>query len=161
MSQTKEPWKFTASIPEEGFECFWIESDDEFRNPIADVRGPQNDENTANARRIVACVNACAGISTDSLEPDGSAVMGWQRTARKLIDVTKQRDELLADLLGMCGAIRKALPYLPADHEAIYCGEWLDAAKETIARVRGGKCETCNGRGEVGGHVGQTPEIPI
>ena len=46
-------------------------------------------------RRARACVNACAGISTDAIEQEGSAVMGWQRTARKLIDVTKQRDELL------------------------------------------------------------------
>ncbi len=52
----------------------------------------------ANARRIVACVNACAGISTEALESEGSAVMGWNRTASKLIRATKQREELLAAL---------------------------------------------------------------
>lgn len=33
-----------------------------------------------------------------ALEAEGSAVMGWNRAARKLINVTKQRDELLAAL---------------------------------------------------------------
>jgi hypothetical protein len=49
-------------------------------------------------RRARACVNVCAGISTESLALEGSAAMGWQRTARKLIDVAKQRDELLASI---------------------------------------------------------------
>lgn len=49
-----------------------------------------------------------------------------------------QRDELLSALMGMCGAMQKAMPHLPADHEAIYCGEWLAAAQETIANVKSG-----------------------
>ena len=51
---TPGPWKYTPSIPAEGFECFWVEHDSKFGKPIADVRGPQNDENTANARLISA-----------------------------------------------------------------------------------------------------------
>ena len=57
MTETKHtpgPWKSTPSIPEEGYEVFWIESDDELQNQIADVRGPQNAENTSNARLIAA-----------------------------------------------------------------------------------------------------------
>lgn len=59
--------------------------------------GMRSDEETrANARRIAACWNACDGISTDALESNGSAVMGWTRTASKLIQVAKERDALLA-----------------------------------------------------------------
>lgn len=48
----------------------------------------------ANARRIVACVNACAGIPTVALEklPYGVAVLD------AFMAVQKQRDELLAAL---------------------------------------------------------------
>jgi uncharacterized Zn finger protein len=52
----------------------------------------------ANARRLAACWNACEGLSTESLETESSAVMGWTRTASKLIAATTQRDELLAAL---------------------------------------------------------------
>ena len=43
------------------------------------------------ARRIVACVNACAGLSTQCLEETGGGVEHY-------IAVIKQRDELLAAL---------------------------------------------------------------
>lgn len=79
-----------------------------------------------NARRIVACVNACAGISTETLESEGSAVMGWNRTASKLIRVTKQRDELLA-------ALELCIPELRG---------WINAHGEdigTIAAIKAGK----------------------
>lgn len=51
-------------------------------------------ERVANARRIVACVNACRGLSTDELEKHGlvSAV------GTELIELEKQRDQLLAAL---------------------------------------------------------------
>lgn len=45
--------------------------------------------------------------------------------------------ELLSALKGAQLALRKALPHLPADDEAIYCGEWLDEIKEAIAKARG------------------------
>ena len=35
---------------------------------VADCRMVQGERGTANARRIVACVNACAGIPTEALE---------------------------------------------------------------------------------------------
>lgn len=64
----------------------------------------------ANARRLVACWNACEGISTDELETTGGAAVGWVRTASKLMHVTKQHDELLEELLGCIAraAIAKA-----------------------------------------------------
>lgn len=49
----------------------------------------------ANARRIVACVNACRGLGTDELEQHGLvSAVGYE-----LIELTKQRDELLRDML--------------------------------------------------------------
>lgn len=48
----------------------------------------------ANARRIVACVNACKGLDTAHLESSGLvSAVGYE-----LIELTKQRDELLAAL---------------------------------------------------------------
>lgn len=49
----------------------------------------------ANARRIVACVNACAGIQTEDLEAVPSFETAGVTTVRA---VKKQRDELLAAL---------------------------------------------------------------
>lgn len=47
----------------------------------------------ANARRIVACVNACEGLDTGDLESTGLvSAVGYQ-----LIELTKQRDALLAE----------------------------------------------------------------
>ena len=44
-----------------------------------------------NARRIVACVNTCAGIPTDEIEKNGLPLYMHE-------SLTKQRDELLAAL---------------------------------------------------------------
>lgn len=53
-----------------------------------------SDEMCANARRIVACVNACRGLPTEELEQKGLvAAVGTQ-----LLDVEQQRDELLKAL---------------------------------------------------------------
>lgn len=55
------------------------------------------DEDVANARRIVACVNACAGCLTEVLE---TAPIGFFNSTyghpKYLEEITKQRDELLA-----------------------------------------------------------------
>lgn len=52
-----------------------------------------------NARRIVACVNACAGIPTELVEQGGFAAIPVA-THR---EVKQQRDELLAALKAMLG----------------------------------------------------------
>ena len=43
--------------------------------------------------------------------------------------------ELLAALQGAEKALAKALPHLPADTVAIYCGEWLAEIRETLAQL--------------------------
>ena len=35
-------------------------------------------------------------------------------------------------LIGAQKALRKALPYLPADKEAVFCGEWLSAINDAL-----------------------------
>ena len=59
----------------------------------------------ADARRLAACWNACDGLSTEALETEGSAVMGWTRTASKLMRATTQRDELLKALQSAVDAL--------------------------------------------------------
>lgn len=49
-------------------------------------------EKEANARRLVACWNACEGSTTESLELLGSDYI------KPLVDLIRQRDELLAAL---------------------------------------------------------------
>lgn len=66
---TPEPWKYTDD-PSDG--CCWThhvetvardpQMPDYAHGSVADISGEEN------ARRIVACVNACAGIPTEALE---------------------------------------------------------------------------------------------
>lgn len=43
---------------------------------------------------------------------------------------------LLEALIGAQSAIRQALPHLPPDNEAVYCGEWLDEINAAIAATQ-------------------------
>lgn len=63
---TPEPWH----IEENGYDEWTLEIRDANRTMIAAIGflGTYSEPNTENARRIVACVNACAGISTETLE---------------------------------------------------------------------------------------------
>lgn len=61
-------------------------------------------EQQANARRIVACVNICAGISTDDLERHSDVVSAQLATEYTL---QTQRDDLLADLQLAAAQLRK------------------------------------------------------
>ena len=70
-----------------------------------------------NARRIVAALNACDGISTELLEQGGeSRIASWGESIsarltveRQLAAVEKQRDALLAALERAQGMARRAL----------------------------------------------------
>ena len=54
----------------------------------------------ANARRIVACVNACAGIPDEQLydQEPGCLLSAMVEQEQEIMAITKQRDELLAAL---------------------------------------------------------------
>lgn len=58
------------------------------------------DGQEANARRIVACVNACAGIETERLS-HGVVLENAQRVALERWDFKAQRDDILAIVEGI------------------------------------------------------------
>jgi len=70
---TKEPWaSYVAEF--DGVECVAVAKDCKIYGEtsaaicVITETSKMNQEDIANARRIVACVNACAGISTEELE---------------------------------------------------------------------------------------------
>lgn len=82
---TKEPW--LVQHPHAGIRG-WEIADSSGLNQVS------QDVTEDNARRIVACVNFCAGISTENLE--GNEKLLW--LAEQYNAVKLQRDELLAAL---------------------------------------------------------------
>lgn len=87
MSHTPEPWEFWH-----GYVATDIDSDGaviicDRPNPSGGKFQKQVDENF---KRIVACVNACSGISQQYLEE-----LGAQTIKDKQLDLIKQRDALL------------------------------------------------------------------
>lgn len=123
---TKEPW-------------FVHEADDslavssatrEYMVPICSVSVGVNEsfesEQQANARRIIACVNACDGIPTEFLEREqylGTAAFSLRDQLKQ------QRDELLTALVEILDA-----------HNGGFLGHGhMDAARAAIAKVKGGK----------------------
>ncbi len=83
----------------------------------------------------------------------------------QMTELRKQRDELLESLKKCFDALESCTPsdystghiIYPSFDESLVADAYCKAER-SIASVKGLKCETCNGRGEVGGHVGQTPE---
>lgn len=101
-----------------------------------------NDERNANARRLVACWNACEGLTTENLESVLTVgdTLASRFKARDDIesDLTKQRDELLValkdarELVDDWGAY--ASNYMQEKHDLAGDIERLDSA---IAKVEG------------------------
>ena len=83
QKHTPEPWRVV------GYSEIVAKTGDAQYAGVASVLHNEND-----ARRIVACVNACRGLSTDELERFGLA----SAFGTELIELEKQRDQLLAAL---------------------------------------------------------------
>ncbi len=85
-NHTKEPWlcdkRTVYALNKNGFNIFSA--------VVQDCR-TSNSEMEENARRIVACVNACEGISTENLEDN----LPVKELADRYNAVLKQRDMLL------------------------------------------------------------------
>jgi len=62
-----------------------------------------NAEQRSFARRLVACWNACEGISTEALGLDGNLANGWRLATYAMRDAIAQRDKLLAALETLVG----------------------------------------------------------
>lgn len=93
---TKEPWKVGYG-PDQCLTVIGTRSDVAWVfNPAVGLNDTSRSYavDEANARRIVACVNACQGLDTGDLEATGLvSAVGYQ-----LIGLTKQRDMLLTAL---------------------------------------------------------------
>ena len=79
---TPEPWQVGVGV-ENGLPCVDMRHSERFME-ICECWGEVNDkeeteESKANARRIVACINACAGIPTEELESAAQQETQWQR----------------------------------------------------------------------------------
>lgn len=105
MEHTKEPWH----VAEESFDNDGIQESVirgmQGRAAIAVTIdfGPNNPlMREANARRIVACVNACAGIPTEHLEVGPLALA--------TLPIIKHRDQLLSTLQDIANSAK----YIPA-----------------------------------------------
>lgn len=132
---TKEPWVVGVSA-DNGLPC--VDSTDSTQPiEICEVWGVVDDKVAdetalANARRIVACVNACEGIPQDWLEFGSSGCLQNVREERN--SYKQERDELLA-------ALKRILP----QYEALLrdCGlaseHATEQARAIIAKVEGAK----------------------
>ncbi|MFH1572553.1 MAG: hypothetical protein ABIG68_01140 [Acidobacteriota bacterium] len=87
--------------------------------------GGRNGEARANARRIVACVNACQGIPTEALE--SGAVKDW-------LDACQEAENIVASLVesGELGNVG-AEDIMPMVHSA------LDGLRAAIAKATKGE----------------------
>lgn len=101
MSHTPEPW----SVAEESFDNDGIHEsvirglDGRAAIAVTLEFGANNPGmREANARRIVACVNACATMPTDDLEEMVSVGGNIRNLAEFADELRKQRDALLAAL---------------------------------------------------------------
>lgn len=130
MQHTPEPWIVSGSIR--------IESEHEHGSVndgwiIGDMCGS---DAKANARRIVACVNSCAGIGNEDLESAKIAnlLSAGALAIRQLQAITDKRDILLNALIGITdsyAAISIANNYDPNLNPAyVSVKDLIDAVKE-------------------------------
>ena len=81
-------------------------------------------------RRIAACVNACAGISTENLEDNISVA----ELARRYNEALKQRDELLEALEPLRLKFRSG-NCIPVERNVILAKEWA-SVEDAIAKIK-------------------------
>lgn len=122
MRHTKEPWRY--EFGKDGHEV-WAPHGETGSMRIA-ACGFAATFDKDNARRIIACVNACAGIPIEMLEamPSGPAAL-LPMYAR----LEKQSDDLLA-----------ALDRIRSKSAALGIDAIFDEATEAIASVKGEPC---------------------
>lgn len=117
---TPEPWKTVFRGDEGG-----LDIDAFVSNGWGDYVTLALNVGEANARRIVACVNACAGVPTERLESDKYV---HPKLLQVQVDALRnQRDELLSALERIAAG--------PGDNRLLTAIQW---AKEAIDKVKGG-----------------------
>lgn len=89
-----------------------------------------HDRQCADARRIVACVNACRGLPTDELEQKGLVTA----VGTRLLEADQLRDELLEELIITLGSLKEI-----CNERGVPCpGSTIRRAEATIAKAKGG-----------------------
>ena len=83
MKHTKEPWEF-RDIYSYGIGFIYGAGIE-----VAETNGNSLEEINANAKRIVACVNACAGITNEALEAGivGGVLRNYMQDSNHIGDV--------------------------------------------------------------------------
>lgn len=143
---TPEPWRVGTN----GFSSIGIFANDSDDVPLVStcsnstpkgMERARNGQSEANARRIVACVNACVGMSTEMIERGAT---GWLATAPTYAEAIEQRDQAWQELREIREAI-KANPEESTLDEACRVvaqrDELLRALKEQVSwsGYRGGE----------------------
>jgi hypothetical protein len=115
MEHTKEPWEIidgsiysVTYFGNDGFGCDKIETEIELSDHV-------------DALRIVACVNACAGITNQEL-------LAADLKVAVLANVLSQRDKLLSALDGILDCI--------SETRGKYVYDKVDHAKKLIAEIK-------------------------
>ena len=133
MSKHKGPWRIVEGRTHGSLEVFSGDT------AIAEIwrRGNASLE-MANARRIVACINACEGFSAEELQ-GADLFKDSIESQSEITELKKQRDELLEALTGMVALYDtdegcRSLPEYQAARTAI-CREIFRAAAETAKTV--------------------------
>lgn len=103
---TQEPWHFdgwngtvtgiSGNVFSGTHAAVWAKDNDTLICPTG-IAG-LDDESVANAQRIVACVNACAGIPTDELEKFGPDFLSHYTAMKEVEAVVDERDSAKAML---------------------------------------------------------------
>jgi hypothetical protein len=149
MGHTKEPW----AVHQDASGDLFISAVEDGKW-VAEIGCPGEDGAEQDARRIVACVNACAGISTGNLEQNAPVIElankynqviqqrdehrdGRLAALEKLVVSEAQRDELLAALSEVVDDLELRASLELDDTVAIGDGAY-QMAKAAIAKVKGG-----------------------
>lgn len=117
LTVTHNSWE-TSTIYCEGKEVARVHMDSEAHE--------DDEQHCENARRLVACWNACDGLPTESLEKLGTLDRANVEMNVFRAHLLAQRDALLAELHRM------------ENHPASRIGELPEMARAAIARVKGG-----------------------
>ncbi len=131
MEHTKEPWQIdqhgNIQTPDGQLYLGGVRT--------AMTAGSDNDRQKANARRIVACVNACKGMTIEQLEwlPRKGGVVGhYDMLETRWLSSCKQRDDLLATSIALLEYMQKIESGIDVPDE-IFC-PWEEAISKAECR---------------------------
>ena len=131
MSHTPEPWAVSDSpygaiistASRELRQSWCVSTEDTGRKYSAEIA-------VANARRIVACVNACAGIEQEDFD-DGWRAQGLSAYASALEVMRDSLESERDTYRELCGELLEILK----DSHLIREGEYRKAAKDAITKA--------------------------